>query len=234
MSDLSKTLREEELLAWQRLVRVLSHEINNSLTPIKSIAGSLLSILDRMPRAPDADEDLRAGLGIIGSRSEALSRFMSAYALLARLPAPRPGPVDVGIWARRAAGLETRVPVQVDPGPPIVIAADGDQLDQLLINLVRNAADASLETGGGVSVSWARQDGHVDLEVVDEGPGLATTANLFVPFYTTKPSGTGIGLVLCRQIAEAHGGVLSLENRKDRRGCVARLRLPVTFRDTEG
>ena len=234
MSDLSKTLREEELLAWQRLVRVLSHEINNSLTPIKSIAGSLLSILDRSPRPADADDDLRGGLGIIGSRSEALSRFMSAYALLARLPAPRPGPVDVGIWARRAAGLETRVPVRVESGPPIVIQADSDQLDQLLINLVRNAADASLETGGSVRLSWARQDGHVDVEVIDEGPGLAATANLFVPFYTTKPSGTGIGLVLCRQIAEAHGGVLSLENRDDRRGCVARLRLPVTFRDAHG
>jgi two-component system, NtrC family, nitrogen regulation sensor histidine kinase NtrY len=234
MSDLSKTLREEELLAWQRLVRVLSHEINNSLTPIKSIAGSLLSILDRSPRPADADDDLRGGLGIIGSRSEALSRFMSAYALLARLPAPRPGPVDVGIWARRAAGLETRVPVRVDAGPSLVIEADGDQLDQLLINLVRNAADASIETGGGVSLSWVRQDGHVDVEVVDEGQGLATTANLFVPFYTTKPSGTGIGLVLCRQIAEAHGGVLSLENRDDRKGCVARLRLPVSFRDANG
>jgi PAS domain S-box-containing protein len=232
MSDLSKTLREEELLAWQRLVRVLSHEINNSLTPIKSIAGSLLSLLDRSPRPPDADEDLRGGLGIIGTRSEALSRFMSAYALLARLPAPRPGPVDVGLWARRAAGLETRVPVQVSAGPPLTIQADGDQLDQLLINLVRNAADASIETGGGVSVSWTRQNGHVDLEVVDDGPGLATTANLFVPFYTTKPSGSGIGLVLCRQIAEAHGGVLSLENRPDKHGCVARLKLPVTFRDT--
>ena len=232
MSDLSKTLREEELLAWQRLVRVLSHEINNSLTPIKSIAGSLLSILDRNPRPPDADDDLRGGLGIIGSRSEALSRFMSAYALLARLPAPRPGPVDVGIWARRAAGLETRVPVQVLGGPPLIIHADGDQLDQLLINLVRNAADASLETGGCVGVSWTRQDGHVDVEVVDDGPGLAATANLFVPFYTTKPSGTGIGLVLCRQIAEAHGGILSLENRDDGRGCVARLRLPVAFRDS--
>ena len=234
MSDLSKTLREEELLAWQRLVRVLSHEINNSLTPIKSIAGSLLSILDRTPRPPDADDDLRGGLGIIGSRSEALSRFMSAYALLARLPAPRPGPVDVGIWARRAAGLERRVPVRVEPGPSLIIQADGDQLDQLLINLVRNAADASLETGGSVQLSWTRQDGHVDVEVADEGPGLATTANLFVPFYTTKPSGTGIGLVLCRQIAEAHGGLLSLENRGDRRGCVARLRLPVTFRNTDG
>jgi PAS domain S-box-containing protein len=230
ISDLSKTLREEELLAWQRLVRVLSHEINNSLTPIKSIAGSLLAILERSPRAPDADEDLRGGLGIIGSRSEALSRFMSAYALLARLPAPRPQPVDVGIWARRAAGLETRVPVRVRPGPPLVIHADGDQLDQLLINLVRNAADASLETSGGVCISWSRQDGQVDVEVIDDGPGLATTANLFVPFYTTKPSGTGIGLVLCRQIAEAHGGLLSLENRRGARGCVARLRLPVSFR----
>jgi len=234
ISDLSKTLREEELLAWQRLVRVLSHEINNSLTPIKSIAGSLLSLLSRAARPPDADEDLRGGLGIIGTRSEALSRFMASYALLARLPAPEPGPVDVGIWARRAAGLETRVAVQVSSGPSLVIQADGDQLDQLLINLVRNAADASLETGGGVSLSWTRQDGHVDVEVADEGPGLATTANLFVPFYTTKPSGTGIGLVLCRQIAEAHGGVLSLENRGDRRGCVARVRLPVTFRDTLG
>ena len=230
ISDLSKTLREEELLAWQRLVRVLSHEINNSLTPIKSIAGSLLTILERTPRAPDADDDLRGGLGIIGSRAEALSRFMSAYALLARLPAPRPQPVDVGIWLRRAAGLETRVPVSVQPGPPLVIQADGDQLDQLLINLVRNAADASLQTNGGVCLAWSRQDGQVDVEVIDDGPGLGTTANLFVPFYTTKPSGSGIGLVLCRQIAEAHGGVLSLENRPGRRGCVARLRLPVTFR----
>src|SRR5688500_4256414 len=205
ISDLSKTLREEELLAWQRLVRVLSHEINNSLTPIKSIAGSLLTILERTPRAPDADDDLRGGLGIIGGRAEALSRFMSAYALLARLPAPRPQPVDVGIWLRRAAGLETRVPVHVQQGPPLVINADGDQLDQLLINLLRNAADASLETSGGVSLSWSRQDGHVDVEVVDDGPGITTTANLFVPFYTTKPSGSGIGLILCRQIAEAHG-----------------------------
>jgi two-component system, NtrC family, nitrogen regulation sensor histidine kinase NtrY len=234
MSDLSKTLREEELLAWQRLVRVLSHEINNSLTPIKSIAGSLLSLLDRSPRPADADDDLRGGLGIIGNRSEALSRFMSAYALLARLPAPKPGAVDVGIWARRAGSLETRVPIHVQPGPPLVIQADGDQLDQLLINLVRNAADASLETGGQVCVSWTRHNGHVDVDVVDEGPGLATTANLFVPFYTTKPSGTGIGLVLCRQIAEAHGGVLSLENRTDARGCIARIRLPVNFRDRLG
>jgi two-component system, NtrC family, nitrogen regulation sensor histidine kinase NtrY len=230
VADLSKTLREEELLAWQRLVRVLSHEINNSLTPIKSIAGSLQAVLDQQPRAADADEDLRSGLGIIATRSEALSRFMASYARLARLPAPRPGAVNVGVWVRRAAGLETRVPVAVQPGPELVVQADSDQLDQLLINLLRNAADASLETGGAVEVAWRAEDGHIDVEVIDEGPGLSGTANLFVPFYTTKQAGSGIGLVLCRQIAEAHGGVVTLENRDDRRGCVARLRLPVSFR----
>ncbi len=230
VSDLSRTLREEELLAWQRLVRVLSHEINNSLTPIKSIAGSLRTLLERDPRPSDADEDLRDGLGIIASRADSLSRFMSSYARLARLPAPRPEPIDVGRWVRRTAGLETRVPVKVEAGPGAVIEADGDQLDQALINLLRNAADASLETGGAVHLRWSRHDGAVELEVLDEGPGLSATANLFVPFFTTKPSGSGIGLVLSRQIAEAHGGMLSLENRRDRRGCVARLRLPVVFR----
>jgi two-component system, NtrC family, nitrogen regulation sensor histidine kinase NtrY len=230
VADLSKTLREEELLAWQRLVRVLSHEINNSLTPIKSIAGSLRGVLDQDPRPSDADDDLKSGLGIIATRSEALSRFMQSYARLARLPAPRPGAVNVGVWVRRAAGLETRVNVGVREGPDLVIQADSDQLDQLLINLVRNAADASLETGGRVEVAWESENGQVDIEVVDEGPGILGTANLFVPFYTTKPMGSGIGLVLCRQIAEAHGGLLTLENRADRRGCIAHLRLPVTFR----
>jgi signal transduction histidine kinase len=234
VSDVSKTLREEELQAWRRLVRVLSHEINNSLAPIKSIAGSLLSLLAREPRPPDTDEDVQSGLGIIAARSEALSRFMSSYARLARLPSPRPIDVDVGIWVRRTAGLETRLPVQVSPGPALVIEADGDQLDQLLINLVRNAADAALETGGRVDVSWARNNGQLELTVRDEGPGLAATANLFVPFFTTKPSGTGIGLVLCRQIAEAHGGVLTLENRRDRTGCLARLTLPIAFHGVDG
>jgi two-component system nitrogen regulation sensor histidine kinase NtrY len=234
VSDISKTLREEELIAWQRLVRVLSHEINNSLAPIKSIAGTLTSVLDRSPRPPDADTDLRSGLSIIGARSEALSRFMSSYALLARLPSPRPQEVDVGVWVRRTTGLETRLRVEVDEGPPTVIQADGDQLDQLLINLVRNAADAALETGGGVIVTWSRENGELDLEIADEGPGLTATTNLFVPFFTTKPSGSGIGLVLCRQIAEAHGGVLTLENRRGAHGCIARLSIPVAFRGRGG
>ncbi|MCI0436304.1 MAG: ATP-binding protein [Gemmatimonadetes bacterium] len=226
ISDVSRTLREEELAAWQRLIRVLSHEINNSLAPIKSIAGSLQSLLSRADRPSDAEEDLRRGLGVIAGRSDALSRFMQSYARLARLPAPRLAWLDVETWIRRVVTLETRLDVDVVPGPHVAIQADGDQLDQLLINLVRNAVDASLETGGHVRVGWARDNGFIDVWIRDEGPGIEDTANLFVPFYTTKPSGTGIGLALSRQITEAHRGTLTLENVVAPRGCVARLRLP--------
>jgi two-component system, NtrC family, nitrogen regulation sensor histidine kinase NtrY len=227
VTDLTRPLREEELKAWQRLVRVLGHELNNSLTPIKSIAGSLESILTRDPRPEDWEVDTRRGLAVIAARSEALSRFMSAYATLAKLPRPTMLPVDVAELVRRVARLETRVTPRIVAGPEIVIQADADQLEQLLINVIRNAADASFETGGGVHVGWERQNSHLTLWVRDEGHGLPNTANLFVPFFTTKPSGTGIGLVLSRQIAEAHGGTLTLQNALDGPGCEARLVLPL-------
>jgi PAS domain S-box-containing protein len=227
LADLRRALREEERQAWQRLVRVLSHEINNSLAPIQSIAGSLRALLGRMPRPADADEDLQRGLGVIGGRAESLSRFMRSYARMARLPAPALAPMEVTAWVDRVAALEKRLPVRVVPGPPLTVLADGDQLDQLLINLVSNAVEAATETGGGVRVEWDQRDGALDVRVVDDGPGLPATANLFTPFFTTKPAGSGIGLVLSRQIAEAHGGTLTLEDRDDGHGCVARLRLPL-------
>ena len=227
LADLSRTLREEERQAWQRLLRVLGHELNNSLAPIKSIAGSMETLLSRDPKPPDWTEDMRRGLNVISARTGALNRFMEAYTRLARLPAPKLRPLDVGKCLERIVRLEQRLPVQVRPGPAVTLAADGDQLDQLLINLVRNAVDAALETDGGVEIGWSRPGGALEIWVADDGLGVANPTNLFVPFFTTKPGGSGIGLVLGRQIAEAHGGTLVLENRRERRGCVARLRLPL-------
>jgi signal transduction histidine kinase len=226
VSDLTQALSEQELQAWQRLVRVLGHELNNSLTPIKSISGSLESILSRDPLPDDWRDDMLRGLNVITSRSESLSRFIGAYARLAKLPRPQLQPLAVAECVRRAASFETRVPVHVEAGPPVTIQGDPDQLEQALINLLRNAADASLATGGEVGAGWRRDGAMVEIWVTDNGPGLSGTANLFVPFFTTKPGGSGIGLVLSRQIAEAHGGALALENRAGAPGCIARLRLP--------
>ena len=226
LTDLSRTLREEERRAWQRLVRVLGHEMNNSLAPIKSIAASLESLLKREPRPTDWQDDARSGLKSIAARADSLSRFMEAYARLARLPPPQKEHVDLGDLIRRVITLETRLGVSVLPGPEIKIVADATQLEQLLINLVHNAVDASLETGGKVAIGWREAADCVEVFVCDEGPGIMNPTNLFVPFFTTKPGGSGIGLALSRQIAEAHGGTLALANRRDRTGAEALLRLP--------
>jgi nitrogen fixation/metabolism regulation signal transduction histidine kinase len=227
IADLTQALREQELQAWQRLVRVLGHELNNSLAPIKSIAGSLGTILARDPLPFDWRDDMRRGLGVISSRSDSLGRFIGAYARLAKLPRPQLQPLDLSELVSRATSFETRVPVTVEPGPEVTMRGDPDQLEQVLINLLRNAADASLASGGGgISVGWDRDRSMLEIWVKDRGPGLAGTANLFVPFFTTKPGGSGIGLVLSRQIAEGHGGGLTLENRDPGPGCIARLRLP--------
>jgi two-component system, NtrC family, nitrogen regulation sensor histidine kinase NtrY len=227
LTDLSRTLREEERNAWQRIVRVLGHELNNSLAPIKSIAGSLESLLRKDPLPEDWREDARSGLNVIATRADALSRFMQAYARLARLPAPQKEPIELQELVKRVVSLETRLPVRIAVSPPVTINADAAQLEQLLINLLRNAVDASLETGGGVVTGWREVSECVELFVRDEGPGIMNPTNLFVPFFTTKPGGSGIGLALSRQIAEAHGGSLSLANRAGGRGCEALLKIPM-------
>src|SRR5216110_2015970 len=226
LTDLSRTLREEERRAWQRLVRVLGHEMNNSLAPIKSLAASLESLLRRDPPPPDWQDDARSGLHSIASRADSLSRFLQAYTRLTKLPPPQKQDVDLAELVQRVAELEPRLNVKVVSGPKTRIHADAAQLEQLLINLVHNAADAALETRGNVAIGWREKEDSVEIVVQDEGPGILNTANLFVPFFTTKPEGSGIGLPLSRQIAEAHSGSLVLTNREGDQGVQALLRLP--------
>jgi two-component system nitrogen regulation sensor histidine kinase NtrY len=228
LADLSRALREEERQAWQRIVRVLSHEINNSLAPIQSIARSVQRIVDRELEGRPRAEEVREGLTIVASRAESLGRLMSEYARMAKLPRPVLKPIDIRELVHGVTELEKRVPVVVKSAtsPRTRLRADRDQLEQLLINLVRNAAEASLETDGGVTVEWRERGEHIEIQIEDDGPGIADAGNLFVPFFTTKPSGSGIGLALSRQIAEAHGGTLTLENRDNTHGARATLRLP--------
>ena len=227
LTDLSKTLREEERSAWQRLLRVLGHELNNSLAPIKSVAGSLDDLIRREPQPADWRDDMHRGLEVISSRADSLARFIESYSKLARLPPPRFETVNIGKLVERVAALETRLAVKIAGGPQTIVRGDRAQVEQLLINLIRNAVDASLETKGNVEVGWSHQHGQLVVSVKDEGLGLANTSNLFVPFFTTKTTGSGIGLVLSRQIAEAHGGTLTLENCNGSSGCEARLTLPL-------
>jgi two-component system nitrogen regulation sensor histidine kinase NtrY len=240
LSDVSEALREEERMAWERLIRVLGHEINNSLTPIKSIAGSLRSMLAREDM--DEDDDFARGLEVIEDRAESLNRFLQAYRELMGLPSPRLESVSIAAIVRRVAKLETRLEVTVAGTTEVTLLADPDQLAQALINLVRNAAEASLSAdaeamranaetevdrqAAAVEIGWEIGPAEILITILDNGPGLTNADNLFVPFYTTKPGGTGIGLVLAQQIALGHSGSVQLVNRTDTHGCKACLRLP--------
>jgi two-component system, NtrC family, nitrogen regulation sensor histidine kinase NtrY len=231
LSDVSIALREQERDAWQRLIRVIGHEINNSLTPIKSIAGSLRSWIHE---ETEHRSNLERGLRIIENRAESLNRFIQAYRQLAQLPPPAMEPVALHSLIERAAALENRVSVRFQPGPEIVLRVDPDQIEQLLINLLRNGAEAALArfpespANGEVTIDWKIASQAIIVLIQDNGIGLTNPSNLFVPFYTTKPGGSGIGLALARQICEAHGGVLQVTNRIDGQGCNAEVRLPFT------
>jgi two-component system, NtrC family, nitrogen regulation sensor histidine kinase NtrY len=233
LSDVSRALREEERSAWQRLIRVLGHELNNSLAPIMSIAGSLATRLPQLDLPEQTKSDFQRGLDIIESRTASLHRFMQSYRRLATMPSPKAQSVELRPLAERVAVLETRLPVTILQDPNVTLMIDPDLIEQMLINLVRNAVDSALEqanTSAGaepeVVLRWEHNDATVKLIVEDNGIGLLNPSNAFVPFYTTKQGGSGIGLVLSQQIAEAHGGTIELANRKDTRGCIVTVQLP--------
>jgi nitrogen fixation/metabolism regulation signal transduction histidine kinase len=225
ITDVSRALREEERQAWRRLVRVMGHELNSSLTPIKSMASTLQKLIAREPLPADWRSDAGGGLTIIHDRAEALARFMGAYARLARLPPPERRDTDLSALVGRAASLYGDR-IAIEKGPAVHLAIDADQVEQVMINLIKNAVEAVGDVGS-VRVNWVIAGDRVDVSVLDDGPGLARTENLWVPFFTTKQGGTGLGLVLSREIVENHGGEISLANRKDGRGCVARVSLPL-------
>jgi nitrogen fixation/metabolism regulation signal transduction histidine kinase len=216
LADVSLPLQEEEQIAWKRLIRVLGHELSNSLAPIKSIAGSLLERVDSLEGDETTLRDFRRGLGVVESRAEALHRFVQSYRQLAQLPPPRLRPVQAGPLLERVVLLEQRLPVQLDPGPPALLNADPDQLEQMFINLLANAVDASLARDAQpVRASWKLADSSLIVTIEDRGLGIANAENLFVPFYTTKPTGS------------AHGGEIQLVNREDGEGARATIRLPL-------
>jgi two-component system, NtrC family, nitrogen regulation sensor histidine kinase NtrY len=230
LADVSLPLQEEEQIAWKRLIRVLGHELSNSLAPIKSIAGSLLARVDSMQGDDATLHDFRRGLGVVESRADGLHRFVQSYRLLAQLPPPRLKPVALGALLERIALLEQRLPVLIEPGPPIALDADPDQLEQMFINLLANAVDASLANGSEpVRTTWRLDDSSLFVIIEDRGMGIANAENLFVPFYTTKPAGSGVGLALAQQIARAHGGEIALVNREDGEGARATVRLPLAI-----
>jgi len=228
LADVSVPLQEEEQAAWKRLIRVLGHELSNSLAPIKSIAGSLLARVDAMEGDAETMRDFRRGLGVVESRADALHRFVQSYRLLAQLPTPHVRPVALAPLLEQVVLLEQRLRVILEPGPAVTLRADPDQLEQMFINLLANAVDATVANDAQmVKLSWRVADGAASVTIEDSGMGIANTDNLFVPFYTTKPKGSGVGLALAQQIARAHGGEIRLVNRDDRDGARATVRLPL-------
>lgn len=226
IADLDRVLADHEIAAWQRLIRIIGHEVNNSLTPITSLCQTLSTLLARQDGERDAD--VHAGLNAIAERAARLQEFISAYARLAKLPAPDKTPLAVDELAQRMTQIFDREPLTIAPFPKVTIFADPVHLEQALINLIKNALEASSVHRGEVQLRCEVSEGECRFLVLDSGSGIADPSKLFVPFYSTKPGGAGIGLLLCQHIAANHHGHVSLQDRGDVSGAVACLSIPLS------
>ncbi len=242
ITDVSTMLRSEERKAWQSLVRVISHEINNSLSPISSISQSLQRLLNRQDDIESHKEYITEGLTIVSQRTKSLSNFVNSYKQIASLPEPDKKLTSIATLVNKVVSLYQGKPVKTDTSLDVELIIDNVQFEQVLINLIKNSIEAlnlnssnnsdldldldlDLEPKASVTIAWQLKNGVFILTVTDDGTGVSNPDNLFVPFFTTKNQGSGIGLVLCRQIIEAHGGTLSLTNRAEGTGCVAMIEL---------
>ncbi|HWU91071.1 MAG TPA: ATP-binding protein [Kofleriaceae bacterium] len=228
LASLQRVRREGEREAWQRLLRVIGHEVNNTLAPVSSMAATCKGMLQ--DDGASAIERVVRALDVIERRSASLGRFIAEYARLARVPEPRPAPVELGGVIRRIAAMDTRCTVRVIGVAETTVLADEPLLEQALVNLVRNAIDAAVTTGGTVTIDWRAENDEAQVLIADDGPGIENPENLFVPLFSTKPGGSGIGLVLARNILEAHRGDVRLVNRARGTGCIAYVTLPLADR----
>jgi nitrogen fixation/metabolism regulation signal transduction histidine kinase len=228
ITDIRTLLRSEERKAWQNLVRVISHEINNSLSPIASISQTLKRIIERDGNPVDTAENLREGLNIISERAKGLSQFVDSYKQLAKLPEPQPRPVSVQQLVEKSVALFSGATIKIETKTDLLLLLDPVQFEQVLINLLKNAIEATVQANcdSDITINWYSTRAYFRLDICDQGCGISNPDNLFVPFYSTKKQGSGIGLVLCRQIVEAHNGHLNLGNRESG-GCCASIELPV-------
>ncbi|WP_405631095.1 sensor histidine kinase [Pseudoalteromonas sp. Ld20] len=233
ITDIQQLLREEERIAWQRLVRVLSHEINNSLAPIASISESLAKLTRADLTQADNKADLHQGLCVISERAHSLNTFIKSYQQLSTLPPPVKSLMSVADFIHSTTALYPQINWQLPKSPDISFFVDCQQLQQALVNLITNAIEASNTNQSAsnkepisLTLQWKISEGKLLIQLLDSGVGIANIDNLFVPFYTTKTQGSGIGLVLSRQIAMNHDGDLHIENRDTQRGVQATIVLP--------
>ena len=230
LKDASKLLRREESEAWQKLIRVISHEINNSLAPISSMSESLKSLVHKEGRETDIED----GLEIIQTRSTSLIKLLRGYQSLAKLPPPVPKQEDLKWIIEKICLLHQKIAIEFKQTSEVLVNVDRSQIEQVLINLVKNANESqrAIHTENNlpaIEIEITTTSDEAIINIKDQGTGIRNVENIFTPFYTTKSKGSGVGLLVSRQIVEAHGGTLQLQNRQDKQGGIATITLPKIF-----